>query len=163
MRLAHIAHLVAAIVICCAGGEASAQRVRTPANVAGVYDMVERDGAPIPNRRKAANPQCEIEIIRSVLTLRADGSADESVTSRLWCDGKTEPEPTRTWTMAGGFRLSGPRGDSIVITVSSDAGGTDRMAGQFAGNQLRVVGETIGHSLHRSYRYVRRSRRGTAR
>jgi hypothetical protein len=148
--------LVAIVSVCCACGVGPGPRVHTRGTVAGEYVMVERNGGRLPHVMRAGNQTrtCQTELVRAVLTLRADGSAAEEVEARVWCNEQPRPDTTFTATSTGSFTLRGVRGDSITA-VMTQTDPAEVMKGVITGDELRMHDETAPGTPVRSYRYVR--------
>ena len=128
-----------------------APRVSTPTTVAGEYAMVERNGGRLPHVMPTAGGRCQTELVRSVLSLRADGTATEELEARVWCNGQPRPDTTFAASSTGTFSL---RGDSITVTMD-EADPPEVMKGAVVRNELRVHDVTEPGHPTRSYRYVR--------
>jgi len=146
--------IVATLAVACVGCGGHA---RTPADVAGEYVMVERNGHRLPDVMPALSGgrSCSAELVRDVLTLRADGWAVERIEGRTWCEGEPRPDALHVERAPGFFKLLGARGDSITITLSHIAP-PEVMRGEVRGDELRV--HDVATTPEPSFRYVRRHR-----
>lgn len=137
----------------CGGGS----RARTPAQVAGDYVMVERNGHRLPDVMPVVSGgrACSAELVRDVLTLRADGWVEERIEGRTWCEGKPRPDTLHVERAPGFFKLLGARGDSISITVSHIAP-PEVMKGRIDDGEVRVSDVATAGTRVMRYRYVRR-------
>jgi hypothetical protein len=147
---------IAAALACCACGRHAARE--RMAAVAGTYTMLERDGGRLPHVMRAEDPNCQSELVSDVLTLRPDGSAEDVTDGRVWCGSDPRPQATDSVRATGSFQLQGS-GNDIVITIS-DPGPPERMTGTVEGNEIHLIGQTMGGQQLRSYRYVRARKGG---
>lgn len=112
--------LAACAGIAVAAGCTREPAVRTPANVAGEWAQVESNGKPLPGRHedRGEGRVCVMEVVRSVITLNADGTFSNDGEARHWCgaEGEREVLEPRTIQAEGTFTLHGPRGDTIRLT-----------------------------------------------
>jgi hypothetical protein len=128
---------LALVALACFACGRSPRRVGTTARVAGEYVVVERDGGRLPHRMPSVDGRCQTELVRDVLTLRADGSADEAVEARVWCGGEPRPDTTSVASASGRFVVRGARGDSITVTTNAtEPPGV--MKGAIVGDELRM-------------------------
>ena len=131
-------------------------RVRTAGTLAGDWVMTEREGQPLPNTTRYPLPDrmCTSELIRNVITLRADGTYAEQTESRAWCEG--DPPPDTSWMHhgSGRFELRGPRGDTINL-FDAETGDSERQKGVFSGNEMRLDRFVVSPPHTVRYRYVR--------
>lgn len=137
-RLRAVPLALACVAMACRGSE---PRVHTAATVAGDWVMVERDGKRLPSTERRTWPgslgTCTSTLIRSVLSLRADGSWSEETEARAWCDGVPAPDTSMVEHNAGRFQLRGLHGDTINL-FPQGADSTSRQKGVIAGDELRL-------------------------
>jgi hypothetical protein len=149
-RSATCAFILAAI----AGACTPQPRVRTLTTVAGEYVMVERNGGRLPHVMPSVDGRCQTELIRSVLLLRADGTAREDLEARVWCDGQPRPDTTFAAGITGTFTVRGARGDSLTVTLDQNDL-PEVMKGAIDRNELRMQDVNEPGQPPRTYRYVR--------
>ena len=130
--------------------------MRTAATLAGEWAMTEREGKPLPNttRYPLGNRMCTSVLIRSVITLREDGTYAEEGEARQWCDGDPPPDTAMMGYGSGRFELCGPRGDTINL-LDAQTGASERQTGVFSGNEMRLERFVVSPPRTVRYRYVR--------
>lgn len=123
--------------VACRGSE---PRVQTAATLAGDWVLVEREGQRLPATSHRTLPgigTCTSVLIRSVVSLRADGTWTEEVEARTWCDGSPEPDTSALERSSGRFELRGTRGDTINL-FTADENPANHQKGVISGDELQL-------------------------
>lgn len=140
----------------CGSGE---PRVRTNGSVAGEYVLAERQGERLPHTmvvRDGHGRSCDVTVIRSVLTLHADGTWLEQGEGTSRCPGESAP---RRYAIndAGNYHLRGPAGDTVVLAETAD--GQPEQTATLVRDELRIVTPRPPPAEPLRFRYVRQRSR----